>query len=55
MATGLGGSGRGSKSSVVELEGSSVLNPLNLIDLYVVLESSGVFNGMDIIKVLGGD
>jgi len=47
--------GRGSESLVVELEGSSVSNPLNLIDLYIVLESSGVSNRMDIVEVLGGN
>jgi hypothetical protein len=46
---------RGLKSLVVELEGSSVSNPLNLIDLYIVLESSSVSNRIDIVEVLGGN
>jgi hypothetical protein len=40
---------------VVELEGSSVSNPLNSIDLYIVLESSNVSNGIDIVEVSGGN
>jgi hypothetical protein len=58
----LGGSGRSTKalgrgleSSVIELEGSGVSNPLNSIDSYIVSESSSVSNGIDIVEVLGGD
>jgi len=47
--------GRGLESLVVELEGSSISNPLNLIDSYIVLESSSMSNGIDIVEVLGGN
>jgi len=40
---------------VVELEGFGVSNPSNSIDSYVVSESSGVSDGIDIVEVLGGD
>ena len=55
VVVGLGGLGRGSESLVVELEGSGVSNPLNLIDSYIVSESSSVSNRMDIVEVLGGN
>ena len=47
--------GKGLESLVVELEGSNISNPLNLIDLYMVSESSGVSNRIDIVEVLGGN
>ena len=40
---------------MVELKRSSVFNPLNSIDLYIVLESFNIFNGIDIVEILGGD
>jgi len=47
--------GKELESLVVELKGSSISNPLNLIDLYIVLESSSVFNRIDIVEVLEGN
>ena len=59
---GSGGSGRSTKalgreleSSVVELEGFNVSNPSNSINSYIVSESSSVSDGMNIVKVLGGN